>query len=341
MQAQSFVLEIINNFFDRKSPTHKPTVLVIGYGWGGSSFVNSIDERKYNVSVISKRLTRLNQPYMIADLEPSFTAPPPKMELIEDEASSLNISKKTVYGKNASYYYDYLVVAAGSEPNDFGTKGVKEFCQMFKTEEDLESLKTKLNAVEEVTVIGAGPTGIELALKLRSIGKTVKILEASPTILPGFSDNMRKELMSELKNNDIAVTLECKITNIGAQSYTTTEKSFPYNGLLIWTCGQKPVEFVRTHAFLRKPDKTLKVSDSVFAIGDCIQGHGPPTAQNAKQQGSYLANHFNSNFLEQTPYMFKEKGRIIDTPACIYVEISGTLYKFPPFFRFLIKTMTE
>ena len=114
-----------------------------------------------------------------------------------------------------------------------------------------------------------------------------------------------------------------------------------YTGLLIWTCGQKPVEFVRNNPALIKPDANLKVSDSVFAIGDCIQGHGPPTAQNATQQGIYLAASFNNDFKDLTPYKFKEKGRIIDTPSCIYVEVAGTLYTFPPFFRFIIKTMTE
>ncbi len=341
MQTQPIVLEIINNFFDKKKPIQKPNVLVIGYGWGGSSFVRNIDERKYNVSVISKRPTRLNQPFMIADLEPSFTMPPPKMELIEDEAKSINLRSKYVFGQTTSYPYDYLVVAAGSEPNDFGVKGVTEYCQMFKTEEDLDALKAKLNQVTTVTVIGAGPTGIELALKLRSLGKTVEILEASSQILPGFSDNMRKELLSELDRNKIKVLLECKITEIRQFSYTTTKNVVPYTGLLIWTCGQKPVEFVRNNPHLMKPDTSLRVSDSVFAIGDCIQDHGPPTAQNATQQGMYLAANFNKDFTELMPYKFKEKGRIIDTPSCIYVEISGTLYKFPSFFRFLIKTMTE
>jgi NADH:ubiquinone reductase (non-electrogenic) len=341
MQTQPLVLELINNFFDKKKPIQKPNVLVIGYGWGGSSFVRNIDEHKYNISVISKRPTRLNQPYMIADLEPSFTLPPPKMELIEDEAKSINLRSKQVFGKTTSYPYDYLVVAAGSEPNDFGVKGVNTYCQMFKTEEDLDALKAKLSQVTNVTVIGAGPTGIELALKLRSLGKQVEILEASPQILPGFSDNMRKELMSELDRNQIKVLLECKITNIGPVSYKTTEKTVAYTGLLIWTCGQKPVEFVRNNPALIKPDANLKVSDSVFAIGDCIQGHGPPTAQNATQQGIYLAASFNNDFKDLTPYKFKEKGRIIDTPSCIYVEVAGTLYKFPPFFRFIIKTMTE
>ena len=341
MQTQPLVLEIINNFFDKKKPIQKPNVLVIGYGWGGASFVRHIDDRKYNVSVISKRPTRLNQPYMIADLEPSFTLPPPKMELIEDTAKSINLRSKQVFGKTTSYSYDYLVVAAGSEPNDFGVKGVNEYCQMFKTEEDLDALKAKLNQVTHVTVIGAGPTGIELALKLRSLGKNVEILEASPQILPGFSDNMRKELMSELDRNQIKVLLECKITEIGKISYTTTKNIVPYMGLLIWTCGQKPVEIVRNNPTLMKPDGNLKVSDSIYAIGDCIQGHGPPTAQNATQQGIYLAASFNSDFADPSPYKFKEKGRIIDTPSCIYVEVAGTLYKFPPFFRFIIKTMTE
>jgi len=335
--VQRPILELIQNLF-RSKPEDKPNVVVIGYGWGGSAFANAIDERQYNISVISKRTVRLNQPYMISEFEPSISLSP-RLEVFQDEATSIDFDKHQVVCQKAIYPYDYLVVAAGSEPNDFGIDGVNTHCLMFKTEKDLEILKSKLSSVTDVTVIGAGPTGIELALKLQSLGKTVTIVEASPQILPGFSDQMKQALLSHLEAKHVTLNLGCKINKITGSAYNTDKASIPYQGLLIWTAGQKPVKFVLPP--LTRPNALLSAYPNVYAIGDCIQGHGPPTAQNAKQQGLYLANNFNKRFENVEPYKFYEKGRIIDTPDCIYVEYRGHLLTLPAIFRFIIKTITE
>lgn len=342
-QIQRPIIETINLLSGSSSnqPKEKPNLLVIGYGWGGSAFANSVDERKYNISVLSKRTTRLNQPYMIADLEPSFTAPPPKMTIVEDEAKTVDFESKKVFGGSSEYPYDYLVVAAGAEPNDFSIPGVKAHCLMFKTECDLEILNKRLVDVTDVTVIGAGPTGIELALKLQSLGKTVEIIEASSQILPGFSDKMRHALLIHLERKKIKLNLSCKISKIDQTSYSTAKETTPYKGVLIWTCGQKPVEFVLSTPGLTRPNAFLQVNPHVYALGDCIQGHGPPTAQNATQQGHYLAKHFNSDFTNTHTYKFIEKGRILHTPECIYLETAGSLHVLPAFFRFLLKSFTD
>jgi len=338
VNTQPLLLEIIREIFDRKKPP-KPTVVVVGYGWGGASFVKHIDTNMYKILVISKSKTRLNQPYMISNLEPSFTDPPPKLELIEDEVAS--IEETVVKSTKSLYNYDYLVIATGSEPNDFGITGVKEHCLMFKTPQDIEILLSRLKGLSSVTVIGAGPTGIELSFKLASLGKSVTIIEASSHILPGFSDAIRKEVTKLLSKANISIQLNKKITKVTNDKFITTDGPIINNSLKIWTCGVKPVSFVRNFMSPLKPDNQLMVKPKIYALGDSIVGHGPPTAQNAKAQGLYLATLCNTEFQDKTPYKYIEKGKVIDATVCLVVELNGKVVVLPPIFRVLYHYLTR
>jgi len=336
--SQSLIIEIYKLINESK---RKPEVVVVGYGWGGSAFENNIDIKKYNVKIVSKSTARFNQPYIISNLEPSFTDPPARVELIEDEALSIDELSQKVKTKKTDYYYDYLVIATGSEVNDFGIKGVKENCLMFKTESDVNILKKAIDDHREITVIGAGPTGVELAFKLESLGKQVTILEAGKQILPGFSEQMRNETLRLLNKSNIVVKTETQIKEIYSDGYKTPTSSINDKTIKIWTCGIKPSLFARNFISPLKPDSQLMIKPRIYAIGDSIVGHGPPTAQNAARQGSYLAALFNSEFQDLTPYRYVERGRVIDATSCLIVEYNGILVTVPGLFRSIYTALTR
>lgn len=320
----------------------KPTVLVLGSGWGAHAFVSNIDRQKYNINIVSVTPSRLNQPRLIADLYPSFKKLPVKP--IIDKCLSINPENQTVLGSKSKYDYDYLVVATGSEPNDFGTKGVKEHCLMFKTVDDLQKLRNHLHDNKRLTVIGAGPTGIELAFKLDSLGHKVTIIEASNIILPGFSDNMRLTINNLLNERKITVKLNTKITAVEKDKIVTPDGYMQRDPVLIWTCGVKPTEFVRELTPSGRQlttDSNLMFKNKIYTVGDIVAGRGPPTAQNAKQQGIYLAKHFNNDFKSPQEYKYDEKGRILDIDSSIIVEYRGFIMNLPPLFRTVIYYFTD
>lgn len=334
---QSPIIDLIQ-FLNRD---RKKKVVVVGYGWGGASFANNIDNTKYNVTIVSKTKSRFNQPYIIAHLEPSFTDPPSATEIIEDEALLVDDTKQILQCSKNNYSYDYLIISTGSEPNDFGVKGVKEHCLMFKTGSDLNILNDKLKTNSHITIIGAGPTGIELAFKISSLGKTVTILEASNQILPGFSDSMRKLVMDRLAENKITVKTATQIKAVFATGYLSQNANVDDNSIKIWTCGIKPVEFARKFMPRINPNVYLEIKPRIYAIGDSIIGYGPPTAQNAKAQGKYLAERFNSDFKIDAPYTYVEKGRVIDAASCLIVEYNGYVLTLPSLFRIVYQTLTQ
>ena len=63
--------------------------------------------------------------------------------------------------------------------------------------------------------------------------------------------------------------------------------------------------------------KNQEISCSAVSLGDSVKGW-PPTAQNAQQQGIWLAQHFNTN--STIPYQYQERGRILDLTYAIFIE---------------------
>uniref|UniRef100_A0A6C0AQ26 NADH:ubiquinone reductase (non-electrogenic) n=1 Tax=viral metagenome TaxID=1070528 RepID=A0A6C0AQ26_9ZZZZ len=350
--------------YKQKYTVKKPTVLVVGYGWGSASFTDYIDRSKYDLKIVSKTPYRFNQPKMVEALSPGyhdhdyvteffdlpFQLPnplykEPTIPVIQDTCVSLNTSTKTVRGEKATYPYDYLVIATGSEPNDFGVPGVQENCLMFKTEADLYKLRESLNNQSHVIVLGAGPTGIELACKLRDLNKSVTVIEASNTILQGFSKPFQELALQHIQTKGIQLKLGNQVTSIQQIDIQTKTGSIQLqsNQPVIWTCGIKPVPFVRVLAHPRQHlsvNSQLMFKPNVYAIGDSITGRGPPTAQNAKQQGHYLATLFNKNF-QHTDYKYDEKGRVLDIATGYIVETQGYVFHVPSWLRFLVNAVRE
>ena len=308
----------------------KQRVLVLGYGWGAKAFTDQIDRDLYNVTVMSPVNKRLNQPSMIHHMKATYTEPPSWLTILEDKAIGLDVAKQQVQGSKKTYAYDSLVIATGSEAHDFSVPGVKKHCLMCKTGEDIEAI----NAVKAkgAFVLGAGPTGVELACKLWSQGVQVKLVEAADTILPGFSQEMQRRVTEYLEDAEIQVLKGQPISAITDKEIVLKKGVIPYSSdqRLIWTCGIKPEPFVRglTGGGGLVVNEGLCYKKNVYAIGDAIKGHGPPTAQNAVQQGTYLAEQFNQK-RTRDGYMYREKGRVLDLSHCMFVEIFGTVWYVP------------
>jgi NADH dehydrogenase len=325
----------IADFFDRPNePKPKAEVLVLGYGWGSRAFTQALDRKQYNVTVISPTSQRLNQPFMIHHMKGTYTQPPLHLTILEDKATGLNEASHTVKGTKGIYPYDYLVIATGSEANDFGIPGVKKHCLMCKTGEDIVTIREKVvgSKEKEAVVMGAGPTGIELACKLWSQGVKVRIIEAADTILPGFSKQMQERVAQHLQDIEVEVLKGKPIQEVTDRSVILKGSAIPYSShqSLIWTCGIRPEPFVRslTGGPGMSVNAFLQWKDNIYGLGDAVRGHGPPTAQNAVQQGTWLAHRFNQGH-KGPGYTFNEKGRVLDLEHCMFVEVLGTVWYVP------------
>jgi NADH dehydrogenase FAD-containing subunit len=312
-----------------QTDTPKPTIVVAGYGWASHAFLKTISTRKYNVKVISERTQRLNQNIMIGRLTPSYTAP--VMPVIQDTCLRVDMEHKVIEGAKDTYAYDYLVVATGSEVNDFGIPGVQEHCLKCKTDQDIQTIREKCRT--DAVILGAGPTGVELACSLQKHGvQNIRIVEAAPTLLPGFSDALRARVYKHLCDKGIKFYFNSPITRVERDAVLSTKYTIPYTSdeVVIWTCGVKPVAFARSI-----DAKGIRVNDHfqhspfVYVLGDACRNKGPPTAQNASQQGRYLGHYFNRDFAPCEPYSFRELGRCLDVGDGYWIEIFGCVFFLP------------
>lgn len=308
----------------------KEKVVLVGYGWAGKSFAKNIDNSKFNFVTVSDKnyFTNTTKLFNLINTDESNSP----IELVDENSFvsgkcvKVNEKEKTIeLNDGTTINYDKLVLAIGSEANTFGIKG-EEYLEKFKTYEDHINLKQKLEGKNNLTIgiIGAGPTGIELAFTLKKNTNHNIIVVEGATILPTMSEYVQKHVMTKMETDKI-MFIPKFVQSIEDKGLVVDNKKISVD-MAIWTAGIKPNSIIKTliptyldqRGFVNT-NKKLKVTDNIYALGDIVKDNGPPTAQNAKQQGKYLAKLFNNGF-EGNDYQYKPKGHVISLGDELFYE---------------------
>lgn len=338
-------------FNNEKEPIH-----VVGNGWASYHFVKNLNKNKYIPIIISPNEFILNTPKLISQLDN-----PDKKKInfsndygikINDYVVDIDPVNKVIYTSNSNYCYRNLVLAIGSEVNDFGIKGVDSNTIKLKSINDLDRLRKELiennssvNLKEKkIFVIGGGPTGIELVSKLKNIGYDPILLESMNNILNDFKSESKTIIYNYLVDElDIKIKLDETVKEITNKYITTKKNTYPYD-LAIWVGGVKLNGYKKTNLYSRldsiskitprgiEVKDDFSIENSIYCIGDIVSNKGPPTAQNAKYQARWLAEYLNKNKSDKLDrYEVKELGKIIHLENKIYLEskyYSGFICKY-------------
>jgi NADH dehydrogenase len=259
--------------------------------------------------------------------------------------------------------YDLLVIAVGSVSNDFGVAGVAQHSIAIDTPAEAERFHRKLIAASvradaaksagnpghvDVTIIGAGATGVELAAEIRQTTKThaayglehldpqrdvrITILEAAPRILPPLPERIADAALKLLQDLAIAVHTNEKVVSVDENGVRSASGEFYPADLVVWAAG------IRAPAWLADLDglevnrsnqlvvlRTLQTTrdPDVFALGDCAacpwpEGKHkgatvPPRAQAAHQQATLLVRTVKARLAgEPLPeFRFRDYGSLV------------------------------
>lgn len=202
--------------------------------------------------------------------------------------------------------YDYLVVAVGSNTNDFNTTGAATHCIFLDTRAQAERFHTRLinqylkaqvrgemvpDESINVAIIGAGATGVELAaelhhaaLMLRSYGLdrvraedlNISLLEAGPRILPALPERLASKAAATLNGLGVHIRTGSPVKEVQADGLLLADGQFIPASLKVWAAGIRAPSFLtglgletnRINQLL--VDKTLRTADEhIFAFGDC------------------------------------------------------------------------
>ncbi len=205
--------------------------------------------------------------------------------------------------------YDTLVMAVGSQTNDFGTPGAREHAIALDMPEQAERFRARLlNACLRanaqggpkepwqlhVAIIGAGATGVELAAELHNSTRElvsfgldnidperdlrISIIEAAPRVLPALPERLSEAAKKLLENLQVEVLVNERVTEVTAHGVRTQSGREVPAEITVWAAGIKAPEFLREIAGLETNrinqlvvDGTLQTTrdPSIFALGDC------------------------------------------------------------------------
>src|ERR687886_1893640 len=236
------------------SPSGRPRVVIVGSGFGGLFAAKALRRAPVDVTVIGKTSHHLFQPllYQVATgiLSEGEIAPPTREVLRRQDNAAVVLGEVTdidvqarkvtasVLGRTTVHEYDELIVAAGAGQSYFGNDRFAEFAPGMKSIDDALELRGRIFGAFELAelatdpaevdrlmtfvVIGAGPTGVEMAGQIaelahrtlrrdfRSIDPTtarIILIDAAPYVLPSFGEKLGGRGRRQLNRIGVEVQL--------------------------------------------------------------------------------------------------------------------------------------
>lgn len=350
-------------------------VVIVGGGFGGLSTARTLRKTPVHVTLIDRRNFHLFQPllYQVATggLSPANIASPLRailkrqknVNVVMEEVVEFDVAgREVVLRDGVRIGYDSLIVAAGARYNYFGHPEWEQFAPSLKTVEDATTIRGRiLTAFEEAeretdpvlrkawltfVIIGAGPTGVELAGALAEISRhtlarefrhvnpadaTILLVEAGPRVLSSYPPSLIDKALRTLERIGVTVRTATKVTNVEPHQVTVDAgqgvEVIPARTIL-WTAGVQAtplagllakaanVETDRIGRLMIQPDLTLAGHPEIFVLGDMAHCKGkdgnplPGIAPVANQQGAYVGKLIRERLRGRTvpPFAYFDKG---------------------------------
>lgn len=331
-------------------------VVIVGSGFGGLFAARKLKDAEVDVTLIDRTNHHLFQPllYQVATglLSSGEIAPStrqifdkiPNVRVVKGDVTDIDVEKNIVKSElgeiNNYWQYDDLILAAGAGQSYFGNDQFAEFAPGMKTIDDALEIRARIIAAFEraeicddpaererlltFVVVGAGPTGVELAGQLAELAnRTLKssyrsfnphaarviLLDGAPQVLPPFGKRLGRNAQKQLEKLGVVVKLNAMVTDVDDQGVTfknmqddTVEKIPSY--CKIWSAGvsasslgkmvaeQAGVECDRAGRVPVNPDLSVGDLKNVFVVGDMMSlDNLPGVAQVAIQGGEYVADN--------------------------------------------------
>lgn len=358
-------------------PERRHQVVIIGSGFGGLNAAKKLKHTGVDIKLIARTTHHLFQPllYQVATgiVSEGDIAPPTRVvlrrqrnvQVLLGDVTHIDLEGKFVVsdllGHTYDTPYDSLIIAAGAGQSYFGNDHFAEFAPGMKSIDDALEVRGRiLSAFEQAersrdperraklltfTVIGAGPTGVEMAGQIaelasytlkgsfRHIDSTrarVILLDAAPAVLPPFGDKLGQRAAARLEKMGVEIQLGAMVTDVDRNGITVKDSDGTVRRIesacKVWSAGvsasplgrdladQSSVELDRAGRVKVLPDLSVPGHPNVFVIGDLAAVEGVPgVAQGAIQGAKYVASTIKAelggaNPAEREPFQYFDKG---------------------------------
>ena len=371
------------------TPSVRPRVVILGGGFGGLHAARALRNAPVDVTLIDRTNHHLFQPLLYqvatATLAPSDITVPIRWVLrgvrnatvLLGEARGFDLATRVVYIDDDSrpIAYDYLIVATGARHSYFGhdeweahAPGLKSlddaleirrrFLLSFELAEKCDT-DTERTAHQTFVIVGAGPTGVELAGMLPELARKafrkdfrrtdtrktrVILVEGGTRVLPTFVASLAARASRDLQELGVEIRLNSIVTRVdGAGVLIGGERI--HSRTVFWAAGNRASSLAKQlgiptdHAgrAIVEPDLSIPGHPEVFVIGDLAAATSdgkpvPGVAPAAMQAGAHAAANILRSLhgVARRPFRYLNKGELatIGRHRAIadlgFVRIAGT-----------------
>jgi NADH dehydrogenase len=337
-----------------------PQIVIVGAGFGGLRAAESLAHLPVKITVVDRKNHHTFQPLLYqvatAGLSPAeITAPVREIlhrhknvEVLLGEVTGFDLERRKVQLHGAEISYDYLIVAAGATHAYFGHDDWEPLAPGLKTIEDALEIRRRILLAYELAereaaltgmhrplnfvVVGAGPTGVELAGTLAEIarkslpknfrnidpGKTrIILVEAGPSVLSAYPEDLRQSAVRQLRHLGVEVRTGSAVSDVRSGRVRIGDEVLPAE-VVLWAAGVSasglgralgaPVD--KAGRVFVEPDLTLPGHREVFVIGDLAtlkdkEGKAlPGVAPVAMQEGTFAAHQIKADLAGKPRQVF-------------------------------------
>jgi NADH dehydrogenase len=342
-------------------------VVLLGAGFGGLAAGRALRRSPVRITIVDRSNHHLFQPllYQVATaaLSPADIAAPIRrifrhqanVNVMLADATTINLAEKRVVLLDGSVAYDFLILATGATHAYFGRDDWAPYAPGLKSLKDALHIRQRVLMAFEVAerepdldrrrpwmtfvIVGAGPTGVELAGTLAEVTRQtlsrdfrhintasarVILVEAGPNVLGAYSEDLRTAARRQLETLGVAVWTGVQVTGIDELGVWIGAERIDAR-TVIWAAGVAAsplaqtlgVPLDRAGRVMVEPDLTIPGHEDVYCIGDLahIESDGalvPGVAPAAMQQGWHAAQNITRTLRGQTraPFRYVDKGML-------------------------------
>ena len=341
-----------------------PRVVIVGVGFAGLNAAKALRKAPVRLTIIDRRNFHLFQPllYQVATaaLNPSDIAYPIRSifrrqrnveSVLLAEVVNLDLDASEItLDDDQTILYDYLVVATGATHSYFGHDEWSEVAPGLKTIEDALVIRSRvLRAFEEAernpdqadrwlsfVVVGAGPTGVELAgalieIAVHAVGDEfdavdprnarVVLVEGTDRVLPPYPQGLSASARRQLEKLGVEVLTSALVERIDLDGVSLSTGERIEAGTVIWAAGVEAsslgrllrAEVDRSGRVVVQPDLSVAGQPNVFVAGDLAFVEGVPgVAPAAIQMGRHVAGAIRADISRENrlPFRYRNRGSL-------------------------------
>jgi NADH dehydrogenase len=347
--------------------TTRKVAIIVGAGFGGLNAAKALANRdRLSVVLIDHRNHHLFQPLLYqvatAGLNPADIAVPirvqfrrsPNVEIRLGHVERVDLGRHTVYDGGREISFDYLILACGARHSYFGHPEWEDFAPGLKTLEQATEIRRRMLIAFELAetevdpgrqrayltfvVVGAGPTGVELAGAIADISRTamrgdfrridpakshIVLVEAAPRVLTTFSEEISERARRDLVEIGVEVRTNAKVEAIDADGVTIGSEKLHARSVF-WAAGVQaerlpvtpPLATDRAGRIKVNSDFSVPGHPDMFVIGDMSSFETEPgvllpgVAQAAIQAGEHAAAMILRDMEgeDRRPFRYRDKG---------------------------------